>query len=72
MFTSSICFPSIDHNFLNLVENEGILKLPGKAKYLLPGGLEPPTFALLQHQLGYCAGTAYKYDALTDCATGAG
>ena len=40
-----------------------------KRKTLLPGGLESPTFALLQH---HHASTAYKYDALTDCATGAG
>ena len=55
-----------------LLEQKKIKKEVGKKCPLLPGGLEPPTFALLQHQLGYCADTAYKYDALTDCATGAG
>ena len=41
-----------------------------KKKHLLPGGLEPPTFASLEHPWPF-AGTAYKYDALTNCATGA-
>ena len=41
-----------------------------KKELLLPGGLEPPTFASLEHPW-LCAGTAYKYDALTNCATGA-
>lgn len=41
-----------------------------KKELLLPGGFEPPTFAYLEHPW-LCAGTAYKYDALTNCATGA-
>ena len=42
-----------------------------KSKMLPGGGLEPPTFALLHAPLVVHASTAYKYDALTDCATGA-
>ena len=47
-------------------------KKENKENKLLPAGFEPATFALLQHPRRILANTAYKYDALTDCATGAG
>ena len=41
-------------------------------KIFAPGGARTPDLRITSAPAGYCAGTAYKYDALTDCATGAG